>query len=71
MPGTLENRWVLSSRFVEMTLRTGAADNNWSGVLFIGYERNERRHLKGEYRPAITAAIVPPIRPQPRRFVIA
>jgi hypothetical protein len=132
LPGTLENRWVLNGRFVEMMLRTGAGDSSWSGVFYIGHQQSERRHLllslepgerrvktrrgewirdcnrlllvsdrskatcdvmtpgelklelaeqslsgqdfvrfKGDYRPAISAAILPPLRRQPRRFVIA
>jgi hypothetical protein len=45
LPGTLENRWVLNGRFVEMMLRTGASGSSWSGVFYIGHERSERRHL--------------------------
>jgi Protein of unknown function (DUF1579) len=48
MPGTSENRWVLGGRFVEMTLRAG---ESWSAVVYIGYERSERRHVLVSLEP--------------------
>jgi hypothetical protein len=51
LPGTSENRWVLGGRFVEMTLRAGAAGDSWSAVFYIGYERSERRHLLVSLEP--------------------
>jgi hypothetical protein len=51
LPGTSENRWVLGGRFVEMTLRAGASGDTWSAVFYIGYERNERRHVLVSLEP--------------------
>jgi hypothetical protein len=51
MTGTAENRWVLGGRFVEMTLRAAVAGESWSAVFFIGYERNERRHVLVSLEP--------------------
>jgi hypothetical protein len=45
MTGTAENRWVLGGRFVEMTLRAAGEGESWSAVFFIGYERDQRRHV--------------------------
>jgi hypothetical protein len=51
MPGTSENRWVLGGRFVEMTLRAGIGGDSWSAVFYIGYERNDRRHVLVSLEP--------------------
>ena len=51
LAGTAENRWVLGGRIVEMTLRTKTAGESWSAVFFIGYERNERRHVLVSLEP--------------------
>jgi len=51
MPATSENRWVLGGRFVEMTLRAGTAEDSWSGIVYIGYERSERRHVLVSLEP--------------------
>jgi hypothetical protein len=51
LPGTSENRWVLGGRFVEMTLRAGVGGDNWSAVLYIGYERSERRYVLVSLEP--------------------
>ncbi len=51
LPGTSENRWVLGGRFVEMTLRAGVGGDSWSAVLYIGYERSERRHVLVSLEP--------------------
>ena len=51
LPATSENRWVLGGRFVEMTLRAGRSGDTWSAVFYIGYERNERRHVLVSLEP--------------------
>jgi hypothetical protein len=51
LPCTSENRWVLGGRFVEMTLRAGASGDTWSALFYIGYERNERRHVLVSLEP--------------------
>ena len=51
MTATAENRWALGGRFVEMTLRAGAAGESWSAVFFVGFERNERRHVLVSLEP--------------------
>lgn len=51
LPGTSENRWVLGGRFVEMTLRAGNGGDSWSAVFYIGYERNEPRHVLVSLEP--------------------
>lgn len=51
LTGTSDNRWVLGGRFVEMTLRAGASGDTWSAVFYIGYERNERRHVLVSLEP--------------------
>ena len=51
LPGTSENRWVLGGRFVEMSLRDDTGGDSWSAVFYIGYERNERRHVLVSLEP--------------------
>ncbi len=51
LSGTSENRWVLGGRFVEMSLRADTGDDSWSAVFYIGYERNERRHVLVSLEP--------------------
>jgi len=51
LAGTSENRWVLGGRFVEMTLRAGTSGDTWSAVFYVGYERNERRHVLVSLEP--------------------
>jgi hypothetical protein len=51
LPGTSANRWVLGGRYVEMTLRAGASGDTWSAVFYIGYERDERRHILVSLEP--------------------
>jgi hypothetical protein len=51
LEGTSENRWVLGGRFVEMTLRAGTSGDTWSAVFYVGYERNERRHVLVSLEP--------------------
>jgi hypothetical protein len=51
LPGTSDNRWVLSGRFVEMTVRAGTSGDTWSSVFYIGYERGERRHVLVSLEP--------------------
>ena len=51
LPGTSENRWVLGGRFVEMSLRAGTNGDSWSAVFYIGFERNERRHVLVSLEP--------------------
>ena len=51
LTGTADNRWVLGGRFVEMTLRAGDSVDTWSAVIYIGYERNERRHVLVSLEP--------------------
>jgi uncharacterized protein DUF1579 len=51
LPGTSENRWVLGGRFVEMSLRAGTGGDSWSAVFYIGFERNERRHVLVSLEP--------------------
>jgi hypothetical protein len=49
--GTSDNRWVQGGRFVEMTLRGGPSGDGWSAVLYIGYERRQRRHVLVSLEP--------------------
>ncbi len=51
LAGTSDNRWVLGGRFVEMSLRGGDSGDTWSAVFYIGYERNERRHVLVSLEP--------------------
>ena len=51
LAGTSENRWVLGGRFVEMSLRAGTGGDSWSAVFYIGFERNERRHVLVSLEP--------------------
>jgi hypothetical protein len=51
LSGTSDNRWVLGGRFVEMSLRAGADGDSWSAVLYVGYERTDRRYVLVSLEP--------------------